>query len=65
MRISLVTVVTLLVLCSFPSGMAGSCEHLSLAIAGVIVTQRHYDKAVKVIQRAHNDAIGAPKVLAV
>lgn len=45
--------------------MAGSREHLSLAVAGAIVTQGHYDKAVKVIQRAHNDAIGAPKVLAV
>ena len=42
--------------------MAGSCEQLSLAIAGAVVTQSHYDKAVKVIQRAHNDAIGAPKV---
>ena len=43
--------------------MAGSCDQLSIAIAGATVTQKHYDKAVKIIQEAHNDAIGAPKVL--
>lgn len=34
-----------------------------MAIAGATVTQRHYDTAVKLIQEAHNDAIGAPKVI--
>lgn len=43
--------------------MAGSHDHLSLAIAGVVVTQAHYNNAVKMIQSAHSDAIGAPKVL--
>ena len=47
---------------SYPSGMSGSCDQLSMSIAGATVTQRHYDKAVKLIQEAHNDSIGAPKV---
>ena len=42
--------------------MSGSCDQLSMSIAGATVTQRHYDKAVKLIQEAHNDSIGAPKV---
>ena len=42
--------------------MTESCDQLSLTIAGVVVTQQHYDQAVKTIQGAHNDAIGAPKV---
>ena len=42
--------------------MSGSCDQLSMSIVGATVTQRHYDKAVKLIQEAHNDSIGAPKV---
>ena len=38
------------------------CDQLSLTIARAVVTQQHYDQAVKTIQGAHNDAIGAPKV---
>ena len=47
---------------SFPGGMTGSCEQLSLAIAGTTVTQKHYDRALKIVQDTLNDAIGAPKV---
>ena len=43
--------------------MTTSLDELSLAIAGATITPKHFDASLKIIHSAHNDAIGAPKVM--
>lgn len=43
--------------------MSTSLDEFSLAIAGATIMPKHFDASLKLIHSAHNDAIGAPKVL--
>ena len=43
--------------------MTTSLDEFSLAIAGATIAPKHFEASLKLIHSAHNDAIGAPKVL--
>lgn len=48
-------------MCSFPEG-ASEQEEEDLCVSGVSVTSEDFSTALDVLQEAHSQAIGAPKV---